>query len=82
MKSFPQYESWAESKIKGSENPSVYDWQGMTLAEASARALAICKSAREGNSSNVGLVLAFFELEKFAEYINEKFPPRISRGWW
>lgn len=75
MKSFPEYEKWAKSKLCSIENPSVYDWQGMTLAESSARALAICKAAREA-PDNVSLILTFFELEKFAEHINEKFPPR------
>lgn len=71
-KNFPQYQDWAAAtlvKIK----PSVYTWQGMSLAEASARVLALCKHTEK---NNLPWVFAYDHLKTFADYINEKYPPR------
>lgn len=69
-----EYFDWAKGQLDPTRQSSIYDWQGMSLAEMSNRALAICEVAKDGTSDTP--ILAFECLEKMALAIKEKYPWR------
>jgi hypothetical protein len=75
-----EYRDWAKAQLNPEHNPSLYDWQGMPLAEMANRALAICKEARDAPLSKYGhsisVVYAFQSLEAMAKAIKEQYPRR------
>jgi hypothetical protein len=69
---FPEYKDWAKAILR--EDADMSNWMHLTLAEGSARALAICEEAKDGSTDSP--IMAFYHLEKFIESINKKYPWR------
>ncbi len=70
-----EYYGWAKELLNGEHEPSWTDWQGLSLAEASRRAVALHNVAEEMKSWPMAMMLAYDHLGKFAQYIAEKYPP-------
>ena len=68
------YMDWAKAKLQTDYDPSIFDWDHMSLAEMSRRALAICEAAKDGSTDSP--INAFYMLEKMCLALKEKYPWR------
>ena len=77
-----EYLNWAKAQLSSDHEPSVYDWENMSMAEMSERALAICAAARATPYAGAfPLICAFRYLEKMAEAIAKRYDYPRPRGW-